>query len=54
MKEYRKIAGNISWLTNGTRPELSFTALQMSKKNNATTITDLRDINRVMKKVALV
>ena len=45
------MTGKISWLANSTRPDLSFTALQMSKKNNAATIADLRDINRVLKKV---
>ena len=29
MKEYRKITGKITWLANSTKPDLSFTALQM-------------------------
>ena len=33
------------------RPELSYTALQMSKKNTNATIADLRDVNRIFKKV---
>ena len=33
MKEYRKITGKISWLSNSKRPDLSFTALWMSKNN---------------------
>ena len=32
MKEYRKMTGKIAWLANNTRPDLSFTALKMSKK----------------------
>ena len=32
MKEYRKMAGKISWLVDGTRPDLSYTALTMSQK----------------------
>ena len=51
MKEYRKMTGKISWLANSTRPDLSFTALQMSKNNKEATISDLRDVNRVLKKV---
>ena len=51
MEEYRKMAGKISWLANSTRPDLSFTALQMSKNNKEATISDLRDVDRVLKKV---
>ena len=51
MKEYCKMTGKISWLANSTRLDLSYKALQMSKKNTAATISDLRDINRILKKV---
>ena len=51
MKEFCKVTGKLSWLANSTRPDLSFTALRMSKKNNSATIADLRDINRILKKV---
>ena len=51
MKEYRKITGKIAWEANSTRPDLCFTALQMSKKNKKTTISDLRDVRRVLKMV---
>ena len=43
MKEYRKITGKIAWLTDSTRPDLSFTALQMSKNNKEATISNLGD-----------
>ena len=33
MKEYRKMIGKISWLANNICPDLSNTALTMSKKN---------------------
>ena len=33
------------------RLDLSYTALTMSKKNNSATISDLRDINHILKKV---
>ena len=39
-----------SWLANSTCPDLSYTALAMSKKNNSAQIKDLRDITRVVKK----
>ena len=51
LKEYRKITGKLSWLANSNRPDLSFTALEMSKKNNSAKIADLRNISRVLKKV---
>ena len=51
MKLYRKMTGKLAWLANSTRPDLCYLALQMSKKNNRATITDLRDINQILKKV---
>ena len=45
MKEYRKMTGKIAWLANSTRPDLSFTALRMSKNSKEATISDLRDVN---------
>ena len=50
MKEYQKITVKIAWLANCTRPYLSLTALPMSKKNKEATISDLRDVNRILKK----
>ena len=32
IKEYRKVTGKLSWLANSTRPDLSYTALAMSKR----------------------
>ena len=51
MKLYRKMTGKIAWLANSTRPDLCYQALQMSKKNQEATISDLRDINRILKHV---
>ena len=50
LKVYRKMTGKLSWLANSTRPDLSYTALAMSKKNNSAQIKDPRDISRVIKK----
>ena len=51
MKEYRKITGKITWLANSTRPDLSFITLQMSKNKKKATISNLRDVSRILKKV---
>lgn len=50
IKVFRKMTGKLSWLANSTRPDLSYTALAMSKKNNSAQIKDLRDITREVKK----
>ena len=50
LKVFRKITGKLSWLANSTHPDLSYTALAMSKKNNSAQIKDLRDITRVINK----
>ena len=34
LKEYRKMTGKLVWLANSTCPDLSYTALSMSKKKN--------------------
>ena len=51
LKEYRKYIGKISWLAQGTRPDLSYSALQLAKKNNSATISDLRNVNKIVEKV---
>ena len=40
LKEYRKMTGKLAWLANSTRPDLSYTVLAMSKKNNSVKIKD--------------
>ena len=49
-KEYRRMTGKLAWLVNSTHPDLSYTALSMSKKNNSAKIKDLRNITRILKK----
>ena len=51
LKEYRKYTGKISWLSQGTRPDLSYSALNLAKKNNSAVISDLRNVNRIVEKV---
>jgi len=50
LKMYRKMTGKLSWLANSTRPDLSYTALEMSKKNRTAQIKDLRDVSRIVNK----
>ena len=45
------MTGKIGWLANNTRPDLSFTALKMSQNNKEATISDVRDVNRILAKV---
>ena len=40
LKVFRKMTGKLSWLANSTRPDLSYTALAMSKKNTTAQIKD--------------
>ena len=47
---YRKMTGKLSWLANSTCPDLSYTALDMSKKNRSAQIKDLKDVSRVVNK----
>ena len=51
LKVFRKMTGKLSWLANSKCPDLSYTALAMSKKNKSAQMKDLRDISRVLKKV---
>ena len=51
MKEYWKVRGKLSLLAQGTRLDLSYTVLQMSKRNNTATIVVLWKVNKVLKKV---
>merc|ERR1712002_1135235 len=51
LKEYRKYTGKNSWLAQGTRPDLSYSSLNLAKKNNNATISDLRNVNKVVEKV---
>ena len=39
-KQYRKQIGKLSWHAQGTRPDLSYRALKMSKKKATATIAD--------------
>merc|ERR1712029_1059042 len=51
LKEYRKYTGRISWLSQGKRPDLSYSALMLAKKSNSATIADLRNVNKIVGKI---
>ena len=38
-------------MSQGTRPDLSYSALQLAKKNNSATIADLRNVNKIVEKI---
>merc|ERR1712243_418648 len=51
LKEYRKYIGKISWLSQGARPDLSYSALMLAKRNNSATISDLMNVNKKVGKI---
>ena len=51
LKVFRKYVGKLNWLAANTRPDLAIYALDMAKKQKKAVIKDLREVNRVLKKV---
>ena len=51
LKVFRKFVGKLHWLLANTRPDLSIYALELAKRQKKAVIKDLREINRVLKKV---
>ena len=51
LKVYRKFVGKLNWLVANTRPDLAIYALELAKRQKKAVIKDLRDVNRVLKKV---
>ena len=51
LKVLRKYIGKLNWLAANTRPDKAIYALDMAKKQKRATLKDLRDLNRVFKKV---
>ena len=47
LKEYRKYTGKISRLVS----DLSYSALQLAKRNNSATIADLRNVNKIVERI---
>ena len=51
MKQYRKRVGKFNWLAYSIRPNLCYTSLRMARRNNEDKLSDLKNINFVLKKV---
>ena len=51
LKVLRKYIGKLNWLAANTRPDKAIYALDLAKKQRRATLKDLRDVNRVFKKV---
>ena len=51
LQVYRKYTGKLMWLSDNCRPDLAFLANQLSRRSHNATISDLKYINKVLKKV---
>ena len=51
LKVLRKFVGKLNWLAANTRPDLAIYALELAKKQKKAMVKDLREINKVLKKV---
>ena len=49
MEQYQKHTRKLSWLAQGTRPDLIYIVLKMYKKNGTATIGDLQNVIKVFK-----
>ena len=52
LKVLRKYVGKLNWLAVNTRPDLAIYALELAKKQKKATLKDLRNVNRILKKVS--
>ena len=52
LKVLRKYGGKLNWLAMNTRPDLAINALELAKKQKKATLKDLRNVNRILKKVS--
>ena len=51
MKSFRKYVWKLSWLANNTRPDLAVYVMNLARRQKGAALKDLRDVNRVLKKV---
>ena len=51
IKVFRKYVGKLNWLASNTRPDLSVYAMDLARRQKKAVLRDLRDVNRVLKKV---
>ena len=47
----QKYIGNLNWLGKHCRPDLAIISLNMTKRRKSSMLGDLRDVNRVIKKI---
>ena len=52
-KRYRGAAGQLQWLAEMTRPDLSYDCLEISRHNKDATVGDLRSVNKVIRKAKM-
>ena len=50
-KEYRGIVGKLLWLSELTRPDISYEVREVSTKNNNPTYNDINRVNKIVRKV---
>ena len=51
LKVFRKYTGKLLWLAENCRPDLSFMANHLSKRSHNATLSDLKYVNKVLKKM---
>ena len=51
LKVFRKYTGKLSWLAENCRPDLSYLANSLSKKSQCATLSDLKYVNKILKKL---
>ena len=51
LKVLRKFVGKLNWLAVNTRPDLAIYTLELAKRQKKATTKNLREINKVLKKV---
>ena len=47
----RKYIGKLNWLVANTRPDIAVSVLELAKNQKKVTLKDLRNVNRILKKV---
>ena len=51
LKLYRKYTGKLLWLAENCRPDLAYVSNLLSKRSHVATLSDLKYVNKVLKKV---
>ena len=51
MRILRKYVGKLNWLAANTRPDIAISVLELAKNQKKATLKDLKNVNRILKKV---